>query len=445
MCSRLYGSPFVQNAGRSFIHTYKRWWAALAQTESFGDASADVSSTPATDLAGPEQRVQLGMLAAVLDGEGLGRVAELAALAVGAPVVIVAPQAGGCWAAPVAAVSDAKRGALERYVARGLLGREAQAPAGIAAEVPITAANEALGAVLLLDTVASVQPAIWELMRFAALATVTQHAILKARLEGEQRVRRSLLEELRDKGEIDGEELLRKAARLGASLQEGAVALCAEVDQGQARQTLSLVSSECPEALAEYLSAHGPDAPRRLYVLIPATGAELAADTRALARRLAVRIGRHGLVGISSFCPEPAELGRAVQEAELMLDVLLKSDSEAPIAQAMPSMGTYRLLFRVLVSRPAEIEAFLDETIAPLLAYDEQYKTDLLSTLKTYLANNCSMNATAEALLAHRHTVAYRLDRIQELTGLDPRQAEHREQLGLGLKAHRILQSRPRW
>lgn len=403
-----------------------------------------MSSTPATDLAGPEQRVQLGMLAAVLDSEGLGRVAEIAALAVGAPVVIVAPQAGGCWAAPAVAVSDAKRGALERYVARRLLGREVQAPAGLAAEAPIVAAEEPIGAVLLLQTGVPAHPAAEELMLFAALAAVTQHAILKARLEGEQRVRRSLLEELRDKREIDGEELVRRAARMGVSLQSGAVALCAQGGKGQARQTLSLVSSEYPEALAEYLSVHGPDAPRRLYVLIPATGEDLAADTRALARRLAVRIGRHGLVGISSFCPEPAELGRAVQEAELMLDVLRKVDSEGPIAQAMPSMGTYRLLFRVLVSSPAEIEAFLDETVAPLLAYDEQYKTGLLGTLKTYLANNCSMNATAEGLLAHRHTVAYRLDRIQELTGLDPRQAEHREQLGLGLKAHRILQSRPR-
>jgi DNA-binding PucR family transcriptional regulator len=396
------------------------------------------------DLAGPEQRVQLAMLAAVLDGHGLGRVAELTALVVGAPVVIAAPNLGGAWAAPATALSTAKRTAIERYVARRLLGGDAQAPAEIVSEAPIADAEEMLGAVLMLKTGAPVHPATAELMRFAALAAAAQHAILKARLQGEQRVRRSLLEELRDRREIDSEELLRRATRMGVSLHGGAVALCAQLSDAQARQTLSLVSSECPEALAEHLSPPRPGDPWRLYVLIPAAGEDPAAETRALARRLAVRIGRHGLVGISSFCAVPGELSSAVQEAQLMLDVLLRSDSEAPIAQAMPSMGTYRLLFRVLVSSPAEIEAFLDETIAPLLAYDEQYKTDLLGTMRTYLANNCSMNATAEALLAHRHTVAYRLDRIQELTGLDPRQAEHREQLGLGLKAHRILQSRPR-
>ena len=30
------------------------------------------------------------------------------------------------------------------------------------------------------------------------------------------------------------------------------------------------------------------------------------------------------------------------------------------------------------------------------------------------------MNQTATAIHAHRHTVSYRLDRIRELTGLDP-------------------------
>ena len=48
------------------------------------------------------------------------------------------------------------------------------------------------------------------------------------------------------------------------------------------------------------------------------------------------------------------------------------------------------------------------------------------------------MNQT-HAIYAHRHTIAYRLERVRELTGLDPSSSEHRERLGLGLKAYRIL------
>ena len=50
------------------------------------------------------------------------------------------------------------------------------------------------------------------------------------------------------------------------------------------------------------------------------------------------------------------------------------------------------------------------------------------------------MNATARAIYAHRHTVAYRLERVRELTGLDPAATEDRERLGLGLKALRIVE-----
>jgi DNA-binding PucR family transcriptional regulator len=48
------------------------------------------------------------------------------------------------------------------------------------------------------------------------------------------------------------------------------------------------------------------------------------------------------------------------------------------------------------------------------------------------------MRATAAAGFAHRHTVAYRLERIEELTGHDPRSSEGLEQLNLGLKARAV-------
>ena len=84
--------------------------------------------------------------------------------------------------------------------------------------------------------------------------------------------------------------------------------------------------------------------------------------------------------------------------------------------------------------------SFYEDTVAPIARYDDQYRGDLVSTLESYLANDCNMNATARAIYAHRHTVAYRLDRVRELTGLDPASSEDRERLGLGLKALRIVE-----
>jgi DNA-binding PucR family transcriptional regulator len=101
--------------------------------------------------------------------------------------------------------------------------------------------------------------------------------------------------------------------------------------------------------------------------------------------------------------------------------------------------GTYRLLFRVLASHPEEVKSFYEDTVGPLVRYDTEYSTDLLRTLEAYLGHNCNMNATAHALYAHRHTVSYRLERVRELTGLDPLTSEGRERLSLGLKAYRII------
>jgi DNA-binding PucR family transcriptional regulator len=64
---------------------------------------------------------------------------------------------------------------------------------------------------------------------------------------------------------------------------------------------------------------------------------------------------------------------------------------------------------------------------------------DRASTFRTYLAHGANMNAAAAAIPSHRHTVAYRLDRLRERTGLHPGSADDRERLGLGVKAWLVL------
>lgn len=85
------------------------------------------------------------------------------------------------------------------------------------------------------------------------------------------------------------------------------------------------------------------------------------------------------------------------------------------------------------------------ETVEPLERYDDRYRTSLLETLETWLACDASVSVTAARLYAHRHTIRYRLDRVRELTGLDPAATEDRERLVLGLRARRVLaESDPR-
>jgi PucR family transcriptional regulator, purine catabolism regulatory protein len=94
---------------------------------------------------------------------------------------------------------------------------------------------------------------------------------------------------------------------------------------------------------------------------------------------------------------------------------------------------------RLASDHPAELARFHAETVGAIADYDAEHGTAILETLVAYLDNDCNMNATATAIFAHRHTIAYRLERVHELTGLDPLRREGRERLGLGLKTAALL------
>jgi sugar diacid utilization regulator len=392
----------------------------------------DISPPAATSLVERLRAVHLQMLDAVLTGDGLLAVAGLAAEAAGGPVAIVVPRLG------VAVASEGGEGALgavRRYVGDNGRGRVAPVPAEIVAEVPIASGDERIGGVVLLAP-GRPEPEAVEFLHLAAVAALTEVAVEEAREEVEENVRGSFLEELRERPDaLETADVVRRAGRLGCDVSDGALVLCAELTAERPRHVVAMIASEYPGALAQHIEG-GPAG--RVYALLPARGSDQNA-TVAAARALAGRLQRHGVVALSSFYADPGELGRAIQEAELVLEVLQRGDGLGGPIQEDIGTGTYRLLFRVLASHPEEVRSFYEDTVAAIVRYDDQYRTDLVQTLEAYLEHNCNMNATASAIYAHRHTVAYRLERVKELSGLDPMQTEDRERLGLGLKAYRII------
>ena len=106
---------------------------------------------------------------------------------------------------------------------------------------------------------------------------------------------------------------------------------------------------------------------------------------------------------------------------------------------AFEQTGAYRLLLSTMSENPSELQRFYAETVEPLVAYDEQYETDLVLTLETFLEADGNVAGTAQRLFTHRHTIYYRLERVRELCGLDVGSSDGREKLSLGLKAMRVL------
>jgi hypothetical protein len=383
--------------------------------------SADVPR-PARRPASVAQlrQVHLGMLDAVLGGGGVASVARLAAGALGGTVVVTLPALDLTVCAPDC--DDRRVAAVRRHVEE----RSAPTPLELAAEAPVRRGEEPLGAVVLLGGRRRASAEADQVLRLAALAVLTAVTLEDGSGRAPAAGAGAFFAELR--GEPGGERIVARAQELGCDLRYGGVALSAAPESGTVQRALAAIAHDAPRALA-----HAADG--TVEALIP-EGDPSAAGPGAteLARRAARRLRRHGAVGVSAPESGPAELPRALREANLVRELDAAGAAEPEALQT----GAWRLLTRLAVTAPAEVERLLASTLGPLLDPGTRSGGALLDTLATYLGTGASMRATAAAGFAHRHTVAYRLERILELTGHDPRRADGLEQLNLGLKARAV-------
>jgi PucR C-terminal helix-turn-helix domain len=364
------------------------------------------------------RRVHQKMVDAALVGDGFDRMAELAAEEATRPVAIVVPALDVALVWPGDHRVEVE--ALAGFAAARADGHSAEIPAGIDLLVPIAFGEEIVGSVAMLTGPETAPAEAGEFLHLAATAAATAFALEEAR-DREGRAG-GIIEGVMG-GTLEGPAALRRAAAQGCDFTGGVAATATEVRSSRRAEALAVVSSEAPGALGELFGS-------RLYVLVPDGGGD----------KLAERLRGYGPTAVSSSYADGADLSRALNEAELMLEVLARDGETAREIESGAGSEVYRLLFRVLASHPEEVMSFFEDTVAPVARYDEQYQGDLVGTLEAYLANDCNMNATARAIYAHRHTVAYRLERVKELTGLDPGSSEDRERLGLGLKALRIVE-----
>ena len=242
----------------------------------------------------------------------------------------------------------------------------------------------------------------------------------------------------------DRDDLLARGNELGTDLASGASVLVVrahprtptEVDW---RQRLLAVAGRGARSVAPgSISAPSEQDAAEVVLLVPDPDGETGRRaTAAVIRELESGLpGFAFALGRSRHAADPLAVQRAGNEALLAANVVEGAPERSQLAYE--ETGTYQLLLPHM-NDPAELQRFYDETVRPLVAYDEQYETDLLGTLSTFLDCDANVNATAARLITHRHTIRYRFERVRELTGLDVSSTDGREKLSLGLKAMRVL------
>jgi sugar diacid utilization regulator len=258
------------------------------------------------------------------------------------------------------------------------------------------------------------------------------------------------------------DELLERAKALSLAIEDGASMLVARAHpqtptedgwRGRVRAVAErgarAVASRSIAALSDREGrAHSPTQPSGLgarwagaevLVLVPDGEEGVAARAaEAVLNEMEASLGGFTFaLGRSRVTEDPSELPRAASEALLAANVA--QGSSGGTALAFDQTGAYRLLLSAMSENPSELERFYAETVEPLVAYDEQYETDLVRTLETFLEADGNVAGTAQRLFTHRHTIYYRLERVRELSGLDVSSSDGREKLSLGLKSMRVL------
>ena len=140
-------------------------------------------------------------------------------------------------------------------------------------------------------------------------------------------------------------------------------------------------------------------------------------------------------IGVSRRIESPDAIPSACKDARVALAVTRQAGRKRVLS--VEDIGVAGLL--ISMQNGADFKSFVAEKMRALIHEKSPQREALLETLRVYFASNCSQLATAKQLRLHQKTVAYRLDKIQGLTGLNLTTHEARVLLDLAVRMNDLL------
>jgi purine catabolism regulator len=130
------------------------------------------------------------------------------------------------------------------------------------------------------------------------------------------------------------------------------------------------------------------------------------------------------------------QLLRSLREA---LYALRLSGADGRPQAEFSDLGTYQLL--LTLQDPDALRTFADSVLSPLDEYDLAHGTELVRSLRAFLERNARWESAARDLFVHRHTLRYRMHKVEELTARSLSSARDRMEFFLALRARDLLAS----
>jgi purine catabolism regulator len=174
--------------------------------------------------------------------------------------------------------------------------------------------------------------------------------------------------------------------------------------------------------------------------------------------RLSAGLGDGAHIGVGRAVPA-GEARRAFHEARCALEAVglgfngsaasengsasNRPGGAAPAGAARARVATYRDLgsFQLLLSLQDDeaLRLFCDSILGPIESGDGHYGGELMRSLEAFIEENGQWERAARRLYCHRHTLRYRIRRVEELTGRNLGSARDRIEFWLALRGRELV------
>lgn len=319
---------------------------------------------------------------------------------------------------------------------------------------PIAAGEEQMGYVGLIEAHRAAGELDLRALQHGAAVLALELTKRKVIAETEARLKGDFVHDLL-MGAYDREATIAARARVhGCDLSRPHRVLVADIDafgEYVARRKLSEVEiarlrGGALAAAREALALHAPGSlltmiSDRIMAICPTSAGQATlpqVGESVQARIRAVAPGLTASVAFGGPCASAREFTRSYREARECLRLVRQMGLRERLV-CVEDLGIFRtLLFNVRNPRALAREA--GGILRRVMEHDRARRTDLLRSLEVYLDHRCELAAAARALHVHPNTLKYRLHRVAELTGRDPRNPYDLLQLALAVVTLRVPQ-----
>jgi purine catabolism regulator len=161
-------------------------------------------------------------------------------------------------------------------------------------------------------------------------------------------------------------------------------------------------------------------------------------DPLELARKVRAELtGRFGEVPASASRPAATHsLRLSFHEARCALEAVRLRNGDAPEVASHADLGAFQLLLSL--QDDDALLSYCRSVLGPLEQGEGEYGDELVRSLDAFIEHNGHWEKAANALYCHRHTLRYRIRRVEQLTGRDFSSARDRIEFWLALRGREL-------